>query len=968
MIIYDPERYKEKLSMNTLLLNTQTIYFSQFQKLKRLSRLIACIAASLFFSTLSSAQTRYYVNQTVAASGDGKSWGAAFKNLSEAITVASSSVADEIWVAKGTYNPNTNLYGTRFDPPSFSYSMAYFIKKPVKIYGGFIGTETALTQRNWETNETILSGNINDAADSTDNIYHVLLIMGTEASPLENVIVDGFTIRDGYANVITSLTVDGNVVYAYNGGGIYNIYASPQLKNLKVIKNVGFVGGGIHNKNSSPVIDNCQILQNYSGSSGGGIYNLNGSPLIRNTLIEGNIVNNIGGGGIDNASSDVTIINSSIRNNKASKGGGVSSSGGHVTMENVLIENNNATTDGGGLYNFTKTYLFMKHVTISGNDAKFGGGMRTFRAILQIDSSRISNNIAQQYGGGIYSDGDSLQISYSNIDSNKATFYQGGGMFVESAVLHLTGGSVNGNSAKTDAGGIYFRKNTHGTINQTEFSKNISLRQGGGIYLLENLDPLKQFHFTKMVLSGNEAVSGGGMYLTSTSPVLEDITFTGNTTKYEGAGLTVSNGSYPDVSNCRFEKNKGSSGAGMFSADGANATMRNVSFYENEAVGYSGDPTGYGGAIYCGGTGDFNAITIRGNKATHGGGAYVAGAVNLTNALITGNYATGRGGGVFIDNAAPVLTNTTFAGNNALLGGGGIYADRSSSSKIRNSVVYGNNTGLAGYMVVTYSLVEGATDATNGNIPGSSDPQFVGSKPFANAPITTGNYFLNPTSPLIDKGDNSLFQVGSVPDLSGITTDLLGNTRFFNTVADMGGYEYQPGIILPVTLVSFDALLQNNAVQLSWKTMDEVNVSHFEIERSIDAISFSKIGTQKANGSGLYLFNNRNLPQGNIYYRLKMIDRDGQFEYSYVKLAKVLNISESEMITYPIPSTNVIYITNKNKSLIKGFFSVYSATGKKVMQTYSNPLNIQSLVPGMYYIKVVDATGKLIGSKTFIRQ
>lgn len=409
--------------MNLFQFNSSTNCLSNLLKSTKLTKLILCIAAYLLVSMASSAQTRYYVDQSVATSGNGMTWEAAFKTLSEAIKVSSTNVADEIWVAKGTYTPNTNPYGTRYDPPSFSYSMTYFLNKPVKIYGGFMGTETELAQRNWETHETILSGNINDVADSTDNVYHVLLIMGTEASPLENIIVDGFTIREGYANVITSLTVDGNVVYAYNGGGIYNIYASPELKNLKVIKNVGFVGGGIHNKNSSPVIDNCQILGNYSGSSGGGIYNLNGSPFIQNTLIEGNIVNNIGGGGIDNASSDVTVKNSIIKNNRAKKGGGIYSDDGIVHLENVLIENNKAVTDGGGIYNFSKTKVSLKGVTLNNNQAQFGGGIRTFRAILNIENSKITNNIADYYGGGIFSDGDTISISYSNIDSNKAITY-----------------------------------------------------------------------------------------------------------------------------------------------------------------------------------------------------------------------------------------------------------------------------------------------------------------------------------------------------------------------------------------------------------------------------------------------------------------------------------------------------------------------------------------------------------------
>ncbi len=947
--------------MNVLQLIARSIYLMHKCKGNILPKLPLTLVLYLFITVASSAQTRYYVNQSIANSGDGKTWGAAFKTLQEGINTASSSVADEIWVAKGTYIPNTNFYGTRYDAPQYSTSMTFFLKKPIKIYGGFVGTETALTQRNWEVNETILSGNIRNLADSTDNIYHVLLIMGKEASPLENVTVDGFTISDGYANVQTSSIVDGIAVYAYNGGGIYNIYASPELKNLKIKKNVGFVGGGIHNKNSSPVIDNCQILQNYSGSSGAGIYNLNGNPLIQNTLISDNTVNNIGGGGIDNASSNTTVKNSIIRNNRASKGGGIYSDGGNIILEKVLIENNRGNIDGGGLYNFSNTNLTMKHVTVTGNRAQYGGGMRTFRATLQIDSSRFSNNTADYYGGGMYSDGDNIQFSHSNIDSNKATTYQGGGLFMEKAVVSIKGGTIKGNSAKTDAGGILFRSNSYGSFEEVEISKNISPRNGGGIYLTSNTDPTQQFQFTRVTFENNEAFAGGGIYLNITSPTFDNVNFKGNITADAGAGLMVAASCYPDLKNCVFEKNKAMTGGGLFSQNGSVLTINNSSFLENEAENY-------GGGIYCGGISNYNRVTIKGNKAKDGGGISLQGAAILTNVLITGNYASGKGGGIYMQRAAPVLTNITVAGNNAIGGGGGIYSDNSNTSKVRNSIIYGNNSAIGGYPQFAYSFVEGSTAVTNGNIPGSVDPGFIEPQPFANAPFITGNYFLKVTSPVIDKGDNSFFVSGSNPDLSTITTDLLGNTRFYNTMNDLGAYEYQPGIVLPLKLVSFDVLLQNNSVNVSWKTMDEVNVSHFEIERSTDGISFAKVGVHQANGSGSYHFNDANLPVGNIYYRLKTIDIDGESEFSTVKLAKDLNLNDAGILIYPIPSNGLIYITDRNKTLIKGSFSILTTTGQKIMQTYSNPININSLVPGMYYFKVTDASGKLIVTRAIIKQ
>ncbi len=950
--------------MNSIL-TLRSIDLSDIVKLKKLFNLILCLAIFLFISVVSSAQKRHYVNQAVATSGDGSNWGSAFKTLSEAIKVASSNVTDEVWVAKGTYIPNTNHYGTRYDPPSFSYSMAFYLKKPINIYGGFIGTETTLAQRNWEANETILSGNINNLNDSTDNIYHVLLIAGTEAKPLKNVTVDGFTIRDGYANVISEITVDGNVVYAYNGGGIYNICASPELKNLKIIRNVGFVGGGIHNKDSSPKIDNCQILQNYSGSSGAGIYNLRGSPLIQNTLIANNYVNNIGGGGIDNSSSNVTVINSTIRNNRANKGGGIYSSDGNVQMENVLIENNNAYTDGGGMYNFSKTHLSLKNVSITGNQAKNGGGVRTFRAILQIDSSQISNNSADWYGGGIFADGDSLLMTNSNIDSNKTESYSGAGLYAEAVFFTLKGGTIKGNNAKTDAGGLRFLKNSYGNIEDVEISNNTCAKYGGGIYLVSNSYPDKQFQFTNVIFSNNSAISGGGIHLNSTSPKFESVSFINNISESSGAGLMAAAGAYPYLTNCIFNKNKAASGGGLYSQNGASATLNNVSLLENEAINY-------GGGFYCGGNGEYNALHIKGNKAKNGGGAYISGPANLTNALISGNYASENGGGIHIYYSAPVLTNNTVAGNNAVIAGGGIYSSSSNNSKIRNSVIYGNSKGLSGYMIASYCFIEGSSATTNGNIPGSVDPQFLEPHVYTNAPSILGNYFLKSNSPVVDKGDNSIYQPASIPDLSTMTTDLLGNSRLFNTTADMGAFEYQQGNF-SVQLLSFEAILKNVSVNVSWITVDEVNISHFEIERSTNGISFEKVGSQDIDSIGNYHFNDTNLPQGNIYYRLKIIDLDGNAEYSNLKEVNYLSTSAKEitsssgLIVYPIPTNGFIHVADKNRALLTGLFRVFTTTSKLVIETDSNPVDIHSLPTGLYLIHATDITGKWVGTMKIIK-
>ncbi len=81
---------------------------------------------------------------------------------------------------------------------------------------------------------------------------------------------------------------------------------------------------------------------------------------------------------------------------------------------------------------------------------------------------------------------------------------------------------------------------------------------------------------------------------------------------------------------------------------------------------------------------------------------------------------------------------------------------------------------------------------------------------------------------------------------------------------------------LPITLLQFDGQLLVNDVYLNWSTASEKNNDRFEIERSVDAKKWLKIGTIKGAGNSSdvqkYNFIDKNSPHGIVYYRLKQID------------------------------------------------------------------------------------------------
>jgi len=118
----------------------------------------------------------------------------------------------------------------------------FFINKNIRLYGGFSGTETALNQRNWSANPTILSGDVGNPGVHTDNSYHVVWFNGVSTAAVLN----GFIIEHGFAN--GNETNNDDV-----GGGMY-------------INGDNFV-------ESSPTIVNCTFRNNHCiFSTGAAVY------------------------------------------------------------------------------------------------------------------------------------------------------------------------------------------------------------------------------------------------------------------------------------------------------------------------------------------------------------------------------------------------------------------------------------------------------------------------------------------------------------------------------------------------------------------------------------------------------------------------------------------------------------------------------------------------------------------------
>lgn len=187
-------------------------------------------------------------------------------------------------------------------------------------------------------------------------------------------------------------------------------------------------------------------------------------------------------------------------------------------------------------------------------------------------------------------------------------------------------------------------------------------------------------------------------------------------------------------------------------------------------------------------------------------------------------------------------------------------------------------------------------------------------------------------------------------------------------------------ITLPVNLISFTGKPFSNTSLLHWEIDNNDKIASFEIERSITKNDFEKIGNLSANENAgsfaVYNFTDYDgSKSGNtVYYRIKLIEKDGTYSYSNVIVISYKPISESSMNIYPNPVKNKIQVvvnstTDETAQLRivdnKGqIISTRTIQLKKGTNTFE--LNAESLTPGIYY---TDITGQTINQKVkFIKQ
>jgi predicted outer membrane repeat protein len=459
----------------------------------------------------------HYVKWDATGANDGTSWTDAYTDLQSALTAASSG--DEIWVAAGIYKPTTDTDRT----------ISFVLKNGVGIYGGFAGTETLRTQRDYETNLTILSGDIGTQAEGSDNSYHVVVGNNTNNSA----ILDGFMITAGNA--------DDSVPYSPKGqgGGMYSYLGSPTLSNVIFTGNSAKFGGGMFSSGGpgyeEPVsyltLTNV-VFQNNSAIEGGGFFSENYvHATLTDVTFEGNTANRAGGGMQDRLGT-IVLTNVVFNNNRSDgAGGGIQIISLNASLTNVTFSGNSAVF-GGGLIN-AHTDSQLTNVTFSNNTAEAGGGMWNNEASPILMDVMFSGNSALNVGGGMYNEVNSTpELTNVTFTANSAA--SGSAMYNTSsspALLDVTF-SDNTGSAGSRGGAMVNDLGSSPSLAHVTFANNSVAFTGGAMLNASNSNP----SLVNVTFAGNSSSDkGGAIYNWESSPSLKHVTMSGNASNAGGA-------------------------------------------------------------------------------------------------------------------------------------------------------------------------------------------------------------------------------------------------------------------------------------------------------------------------------------------------------------------------------------------------------------------------------------------------
>ncbi len=526
--------------------------------MKQVFKISSLIGLMFLFPVILFSQSVLFVNGEATGSNTGDNWENAFTELSDAIDAASEG--DAIWVAAGTYLPGGG------DPTPQS---TFLIDKNIELYGGFSGLEETLDERDFEANETILSGDINgDDIDldffqnKEDNVWHVMFL----TEEVDNrTIIDGFTIRNGRA-----LGADGEGDDR-RGGGILT-YGAPIVRNCQFIQNYAWFGGGFYPRTNTAsgfrLID-CTFKDNWGGS-GASIYMVSLTDgLIAGCVFEAGRAQN-SGGGIYIQSAEGEVVDTEFKDNIAveGRGGATYVVGSTVEFNECQFNQNLSLTSTAGGIHFQDSEYIIRLSEFIGNSGNWGAAVTTYgeESSGQILQSNFRSN-SSDVSGGALSIGfmGSVFVDETVFFGNSANF--GGAIFLQNdfSEIEIRNSILEENQAFNSGGGIHGSSGQSVSLYNVQIVGNTAARFGGGVNLSQDSLNIATLTLDRcQILANTAGEQGGGINLVDNDVMIVNSLFAFNLLQFSGPGGAISNNSTI--------------------SEGANITLLNSTLTDNSAT------------------------------------------------------------------------------------------------------------------------------------------------------------------------------------------------------------------------------------------------------------------------------------------------------------------------------------------------------------------------------------------------
>ena len=224
-------------------------------------------------------------------------------------------------------------------------------------------------------------------------------------------------------------------------------------------------GGGLFNNGGDVVVSGASFTGNVASGtagSGGGLLNNAGTVSVRKSSFTSNVarraggaVEDIGGAGSRTSFVDVDMVSNDAGSNPGNGGAIHVTGAGTVRVDSSRVTGNTAGGQGGGLWNFGTASMDVSYTSVNGNTAPLGAGLYQQdgdTGLLMFRNSTAASNAATVAGGGLLSDGATVQVVNSTISGNTAP--TGGGAATRGGRLQLSNATVARNEASATGGGL----------------------------------------------------------------------------------------------------------------------------------------------------------------------------------------------------------------------------------------------------------------------------------------------------------------------------------------------------------------------------------------------------------------------------------------------------------------------------------------------------------------------------------